>query len=164
MTEQAATWFEHSAHRLDIMAHLKESQYAGQSLFTHWCWLSGDTNPTNWRVYDEEEWVLTDWERFCTGHPAIDLGITMPGLGSMDMSLERNIAAQYVRRCSDLGDDLALSEIKLAHQIRLAKLWSAVEFLANAAQLSIEYSKTTIEHLIEFLPELLLRTVSSDHV
>jgi aminoglycoside phosphotransferase (APT) family kinase protein len=84
-------------------------------------WISGDPNPTNWGVRANREVVLFDWERFGRGHPALDLAITVPGLGG---------AADFeaVARAYERAGGTRVG----ARAIAVAKAWSVVEFLATA--------------------------------
>jgi aminoglycoside phosphotransferase (APT) family kinase protein len=84
-------------------------------------------------VDDRSSVVLFDWERISCGSPAIDLSIIMPGLGTPDNSLELSIAKKYLKMWSSAGLDFPISERKLLWQIKLAKIWSVVEFLDNTA-------------------------------
>ncbi len=84
--------------------------------------ISGDPNPANWGLRDDGTLVLFDWERFTLGTPALDLAITVPGLG--DPGAYRVAAACYA------GDAAATA---LAREIAVAKVWSVVEFLAGCA-------------------------------
>lgn len=58
--------------------------------------------------------------------------ITMPGLGSSDNSLEKLLAQRYLHLWSQASIEFPLSETELVQQIKLAKLWSVVEFLYNS--------------------------------
>ena len=80
--------------------------------------ISGDANPLNWRLDVDGRPVLLDWERIGLGHPAIDLGILMPGLSSRGEAA--SMAAAY-------GDGVT------ADQLLGAKAWSVVELAAEAA-------------------------------
>lgn len=112
---------------------LIKAQEDSQQLFKPYCWISADTNPTNWGVRKDGSVVLFDWERICCGSPAIDLSIIMPGLGTPDNSLELSIAKKYLKMWSSAGLDFPISEWELLWQIKLAKIWSVVEFLDNNA-------------------------------
>jgi hypothetical protein len=98
---------------------------AAQPLFAPRCPLSGDPNPANWGLRDEGSLVLYDWERFCRGTPALDLAITVPGLGNM--ADYRRVAESYS------ADDAQEKKEQLGREIALAKVWSVVEFLAHNA-------------------------------
>lgn len=103
----------------DLWTRLEAIQHAAQSLFEPCCLVSADPNPANWGLRDDGAPVLFDWERCTIAHPAIDLGITVPGLGSARDFVA--VARAYA------GDD------RLAPDIAHAKLWSVVEFLAGYA-------------------------------
>ena len=57
--------------------------------------ISGDPNPTNWSVREDGTVVLFDWERVGYGTPALDLAITVPGLGTPDDY--RRVVEGYLR-------------------------------------------------------------------
>jgi hypothetical protein len=111
-----------------LAATLDAMQRAAQPLFAPCCPLSGDPNPANWGLRDDGGVVLYDWERFCRGTPALDLAITVPGLGDMDAF--RRVAAGYLAPSPHAPPD---DTERLAREIALAKVWSVVEFLANNA-------------------------------
>ena len=118
-----------------LQALLYKAQEESKQLFKPYCWISGDSNPTNWGVREDGTVVLFDWERITYGSPAIDLAIIMSGLGSPDDSLELSISKKYIALWSSAGIDFPLTERDLFQQIKLAKIWSVVEFLANNADL-----------------------------
>ena len=78
--------------------------------------ISADTNALNWRVDHAGRPVLLDWERIGLGHPAVDLGISLPGLPS-PAEAEQMVAAY--------GGDVDPSDLLVA------KAWSLVEFAAQ---------------------------------
>ncbi|MBZ2175781.1 aminoglycoside phosphotransferase family protein [Schnuerera sp. xch1] len=117
--------------RNQVQSLLFEVQEESQQLFIPYCWINADTNPTNWGIRKDGSVVLFDWERISCSSPAIDLSITMPGLGTMDDSLELLIAKKYLKMWAKASLDFPFSEQKLLRQIKLAKLWSVVEFLNN---------------------------------
>ncbi|MFD1675704.1 phosphotransferase family protein [Alicyclobacillus fodiniaquatilis] len=155
MTQRAHTWFN-GAEQQDKLHHmLANAKDQAQILFAPHCCLSGDPNPTNWRVRDDGSLVLLDWERFCLGHPAIDLAITMPTM-RQDLSQETELATNYRRLWQDVyQDDVLPTEGELAFQIHLAKIWTVVEFLANAAHEPEQYPKETIAYIVRELPDIL---------
>jgi thiamine kinase-like enzyme len=81
--------------------------------------ISGDPNPVNWGVLENGETVLFDWDRFGLGTPALDLAITVPGLGSREEYA--NVAATYRGKPDD----------KLAREMALAKVWVIVDILGH---------------------------------
>lgn len=93
------------------------------------CCIFGDPNPTNWGIRRDGELVIYDFERIGYGHPAIDLAITMPGLGTEDGSLEHEMAERYLFYWEQDGFQAPFHLEKLASQIHLAKIWSAVDFV-----------------------------------
>ncbi len=101
---------------------------AAQPLFASRCPLSGDPNPANWGLREDGRLVLYDWERYCRGTPALDLAISIPGLGDMDAF--RQVAARYV---AVMSGSALVEQGALARQIAHAKVWSVIEFLGNNA-------------------------------
>lgn len=91
LTRRACEWFD-ATERNKVENHLTTLQREAQVLFQSICCISADPNTTNWRMRDNEDLILIDWERFSYGHPAVDLAITMPGLGSKDGTLVGKIA------------------------------------------------------------------------
>lgn len=112
-------------------------------LFMPLCCLSGDPNPTNWAMRENGDLVLFDFEQIGYGHPAIDLAITMPGFGSVDGSLEKEIAQRYLSLWEKKGVDFPNTAAELEKQIVLAKLWISLDFLAN-------HYKTLNENVIAY--------------
>lgn len=113
--------------RRDALAHRFEAMRAAAGhLFRPVCAVHGDPNATNWRLGADGLPVLIDWERAGYAHPAVDLGIFLPGLP--DPTAAQALAAAYL----DLRPDLARGRWRhLAGSILLAKAWSCVEFLYN---------------------------------
>jgi hypothetical protein len=154
MTDRVFAWFARSTEADLILGRLRRGQALWQRMnFT--CCISADPNPTNWRVRDDGTLVLVDWERFGYGTPAIDLAILMPGFGSQDGSLERWLAEAYVQCWHEAEGFAPMSPEVLQAQIRLAKLWSVIEFIAGAATNSESYPKDTVQHIVENLPSAL---------
>lgn len=89
-----------------------------QYLFQPSVVVSADPNPLNWRIDTAGRPVLLDWERVTLAHPAVDLGILMPGLG--DPVTASRIADLY-QGASVTGAD-----------VLRAKAWSIVEFAGTA--------------------------------
>jgi len=122
MTAGAASYFpepikEKLQHLLDQM------RIKAVHLLEPLCWISGDPNPTNWGLRLNDQAILFDWERFGRGHPALDLAITIPGLGR-EADFHR-VAAEYLK--GRLGDNEGV--MQLSRDIALAKTWTVVEFL-----------------------------------
>jgi aminoglycoside phosphotransferase (APT) family kinase protein len=115
-------------------------------LFVPECAISGDPNPGNWRMREDGSLVLLDWERFGAGTPALDLAITVPGLGS---PAEYAVCAAVYLGASGEGME------RLARRIAVAKVWSVIEFLAHMS------GRTDVPHreaLIRDVPEWILAT------
>lgn len=155
LTNQACEWFGNKAERSEVTCRLTEVQQQAQLLFEPICCLSGDPNPTNWRVRDNGELVLIDWERFCHGHPAIDLAITMPNLGSKDGEMESRIADLYIAAWEKHTGCIPVEMNNMDFFIRLGKLWSVVEFLANAKLRPEQYPEATISFIVREIPGFL---------
>jgi Phosphotransferase enzyme family len=122
-----------------------------KDLFTPFCCISGDPNPTNWGVRDNGELVLFDFERIGYGNPAIDLAITMPGFGSEDGALEYEIAKKYISHWKSNTITYPFSVNELTKQIQLAKVWSALDYLAN------NHKTMNQQNLVSFLQQLMNR-------
>ena len=111
-------------HRINFpLTMLLSLQGEMEEILSPKCFCHGDPNPTNWRIRNDGSLVLVDWERVCLAHPALDLAITMPWLGSDDGSLESRIAEMY----NHLGGNSVVS----ARQIELAKIWTVIEYLCD---------------------------------
>lgn len=118
MTDAALAWLGSSSDAL-LRPILTELQAAAQPLFAPTYLISGDPNPNNWGLRADGSLVLFDWERFSRATPALDLAITVPGLGEPEgMQL---VAARY------LGTHDAAAVAALVREITVAKAWTAVE-------------------------------------
>lgn len=114
-----------------LHAQLARFQALSQSLFGVERWISGDPNPANWGLRADGSIVLFDWERLGRGAPALDLAISVPGLGqAADFQA---VAAGYLAHEPALTQpDQPMIE-RLAREIAIAKTWNVVEFLSMAA-------------------------------
>jgi len=99
---------------------LRRCQLESARLFAEAGLISGDSNTGNWGQRENGEFVLFDWERFSTGHPAIDLAPLIKGMGSPDEY--QRLAARYCR-FNPLPDH------DLARHIALAKAWIVSEVI-----------------------------------
>lgn len=111
----------------EALGHLRrEAEQMG--LFEPRSPISGDPNPLNWGLHSDGRPVLYDWARYGLGHPALDLAITVPGLGQAEEF--KTVARGYLAAGgpTDLGVD------RLARAITIAKAWVLVEFLAGPAR------------------------------
>lgn len=133
MTEATMDWFARSVDATNLRGLLQEARLRFEEVPKEDCCISGDTNPTNWRMREDGELVLLDWERFGYGTPAIDLAVLIPGNGRTDASLEQALAQQYLRHWHKSDLDFAYDEETLVKQILLAKLFTMVEFVAKAS-------------------------------
>lgn len=122
-TRRALRWLPAMS---DLVARLDGLRREAAPLFEPVAAISADPNPTNWRLRANGDLVLLDWERVGRGHPAIDLAISVPGLGS-GTDFERVIAG-YERP----GGRVTPGEPLTPRLLRLAKLWTAIELLADS--------------------------------
>lgn len=99
---------------------LRRCQRESDRLFAEAGLISGDSNAGNWGQRENGEHVLFDWERFSTGHPAIDLAPLIKGMGSPDEY--QHLAMRYCRFNP-------LSDHDLARHIALAKAWIVSEVI-----------------------------------
>lgn len=136
----------------DIMPALYWMREQCTQIFEPLCWISGDPNPTNWGLRTDGTIVLFDWERAGYGHPAIDLAITMPGLGTSDGSLESLISEKYLAMWISTSTEPPFTLKELTTQIKMAKMWSTVEFLADNAEL---LDSQTLNTFVQKLPKIL---------
>lgn len=128
-----------------LAATLDRLRVAAQPLFRPDGWISGDPNPMNWGIRPDGTAVLFDWERFGRGTPAIDLAITIAGLGTPDdyRTLARRVSAHY----PDTG-----STEELAQDIALAKCWTVVELFAGAVSGDANVPARTMTYLRNTVP------------
>ena len=138
-----------------IWSLLSELQKASQQLFKPYCWINADTNPTNWGIRKDGSIVLFDWERISCGSPAIDLAITIPGLETSDNSTEKVIVERYLSLWTNSPLDFPLNKQLLFEQLKLAKIWSAIEFLGSdsaavESKMLSKISNQLIEKIHEF--------------
>src|SRR5262249_24882684 len=112
MTSAFFRWASHVDRAL-----LERLRARAQALFEPRVWISGDPNPTNWGLHSNGRLALFDWERFGRGTPALDLAITVPGLGA------REDFARVTR---------AYGVSEMAESNALAKAWTLVEFVSQA--------------------------------
>lgn len=116
-----------------LLAGLREDN---QALFAPTCPIHGDPNPANWGLRFDGSLVLYDWERLTLGTPALDLAITVPGLG--DDAAYRRVAAAYLGAGDPAPHPPGPAALDaLARAIAAAKLWSVVEFLGGVATAAI---------------------------
>lgn len=112
----------------------------------------GDPNPTNWLVAadgPESPLVLVDWARPGRAHPAVDVAIALPGLPTYERAAEAT--QQYLAARPDFREPDGRAWTRW---ILLAKLWSAVEFLAMATRGELSQdARGAVAFLRENLPE-----------
>lgn len=143
MTDAALMALGNATPALDITLRVLRDRT--QHLFAPRSWISGDPNPTNWGTRDDGSAVLFDWERFGRGAPAIDLAITIAGLGNP--TAYRALASRACHIDSGYGpvDDLA-------RDIALAKCWTAVELLAGVTRHEAQVPASTLTFLRQRFP------------
>lgn len=134
-----------------LEAPLIEVQKQFKRIIKPYCWINGDTNPTNWGIREDGTVVLFDWERISVNNPVIDLSITMPGLGTSDNSLENTIANSYLKHWGK-SQYFSVSREELVKQIKIIKIWTAVEFLAYSWN---THNKETINWILRELEKKL---------
>jgi aminoglycoside phosphotransferase (APT) family kinase protein len=117
----------------DVSALLAGMRAQAEPLFAPVCPLSGDPNPANWGLRADGSLVLFDWERFCRGHPALDLAAIVPGLGTDEAFAA--VAGGYAAALDEVDSTTVrpLDVSRLAREIALAKAWNVVELLAGIA-------------------------------
>ncbi len=108
--------------------------------------ISGDPNPGNWGLRAGGEVVLFDWERYGRGAPALDLAITLPGLG--DAIAYRAVAEGYLAA----GGGAGTGPDRLARQVAVAKVWSVVEFVGSPAVAESERGRSIAADVVTALP------------
>lgn len=125
MTAAAAARFADPAIRRQL-GRLREE---AQPLFAPNHVISGDANAANWGVRDGEV-VLMDWERIGRGHPALDVGVTVPGLGTPADFEDTAHAYNEVVAALAAGQRAGPATRVTPRELALAKAWSLVEFMA----------------------------------
>lgn len=115
------------SHSHEIGHGIRAAEQESQAWLTGSTPVSGDPNPRNWGLRSNGELVLFDWERFGFATPAVDLAITVPGLGTRETF--HRLAEQYLQVSGS-----NLSPLILARGIALMKLWTAVEFVTSAQE------------------------------
>jgi aminoglycoside phosphotransferase (APT) family kinase protein len=154
MTNQALTSFSKS-EQTRLASLIQRLQHESQPLFHAQTWISGDPNVMNWGVRANGDTVLYDWERFGRGTPALDLAISIPGLG--DWTAFEQVANQYLRAAG--AQPSRQHYQRLVQAIAYAKVWNVIEFLSFAT--TGEITETTrIPSLAQQLPDW-IRMMSS---
>lgn len=137
---------------LNLKTEIEGLRIASKDIFAKLCCISGDPNPTNWGIRNNNQLVLFDWERIGYGSPAIDLAIIIPGLGTVDKSLETSIANTYINFWKATSVSFPYSVSELTHQITIAKIWSVIDFVVNNAD---TLEKQTLELIVKQLSDKL---------
>lgn len=110
--------------------------------------ISGDPNPRNWGLRADATPALFDWERIGFGHPAVDVGITLPGLPTPEDATA--VATAYLKVAGPEAAVALTGPAELARGLRLIKVWTAVELLADSRRGS--GIRVTADWLIAHLP------------
>ncbi len=141
----------------DLAAGLKSRldpfRRESQQLFRPLCSISGDPNPTNWGMRRDRTLVLYDWERFGTGTPALDLAVTVPGLGNPGVYAA--VARTYCHAWAEHGTAPPWTADRLACYVGVAKVWNAVEFLAIHADRDGVATRRVVDHVLPAVPDWL---------
>lgn len=118
------------------------------TLFDRQCVISGDPNPTNWGLRADGTLALFDWERVGYGIPAIDLAITVPGLGATEEY--RRVAQAYLCNLPEAAPE----EVEhLAHAVAIAKVWTVIEYVTTPAESEKHLDRITV--LLDSVPSWL---------
>lgn len=147
MTRKALTYLP-SDHAIWMLPRLELLRHKYEHLFLPDCYISGDPNPTNWGISEDGKLMLYDWERFGLGKPALDLAITIAGLGNM--TTFREVAASY----NKINAHSAVES--LARDIATAKVWSLIEFLNHLKDGKLREADF-IHEVIDTFPRWLMR-------
>ena len=144
MTDRALSLFPERI-AADLRPLLSSMQEGSSHLFAPLCSISGDPNPSNWGLREDASPVLFDWERFGAGTPALDLAITVPGLGDEDD--RRAVASTYL----DGWPGAPFPIDRLTRDMALAKAWTVVELLSGYAEGQVR-AASVIGRLLEVFP------------
>lgn len=128
LTEKALACFSDDLAR-QFRPVFADLRHQAQALFQPEVYISGDPNLANWGARQVGTLILFDWERFTRGTPAIDLAITVAGLGNQEQFSKT--AQVYLDERRKLGCDYEISAENLAESMVLAKLLIVIEFLSN---------------------------------
>lgn len=129
-----------------------------QGLFEPECWISGDPNPLNWGLRADGTPVLFDWELFGPGAAAIDLAVSVPGLG--DQRAFVLTAAAYTAAIRALTGE-APAEGTLPRRIAVAKVAGVVQLLHAGATGSANISPDVLSWLSNAVPAWVIEVCSN---
>ena len=116
------------------------------------CFVHGDPNRTNWAVRDHGALVAFDWERHGFATPALDLAITVAGLGTRRGYEE---LARVYRADGSRADPC------LSRDIAAAKVWVLAQFLGDIASGAAQPFAGVVDWLTTEVPRWLLTEVAS---
>lgn len=137
--------------RARLKLPVRQLQEQAQFLFEPRCLISGDPNPANWGLRQDGSLALFDWERLSYGTPALDLAITVPGLGSPQIF--RQVARVYATQVLHLSREKTPEPATFAYAIALAKVWNVLEFFSMYAREQVK-DAPTLERFFQPLIEL----------
>ena len=149
ITNGALTCFPASA-REELAPLLRAIQHEAQRLTQPWCYISGDPSAPNWGLRADGSLVLFDWEICRPGIPAMDLGITVAGLGDGDKYA--SAAAAYLGVWAGWGESLPWTRAELARDMAIAKAETVIHLLNAHAITSARVPEQTIAWLIDSVP------------
>jgi Ser/Thr protein kinase RdoA (MazF antagonist) len=136
--------------REELTPPVRDLQHEAQRLTQPWCYISGDPSAPNWGLRADGSLVLFDWEICRPGIPAMDLGITVSGLGSPDKY--RAAATAYLDVWASWGEPLPWTHTELARDIALAKAETVIHLLSVHATNAARVPEQTIAWLVETVP------------
>lgn len=101
--------------------------------------------------------MLYDWERFGRGTPALDLAISIPGLG--DNASYARLAQSYAEEWREAIGTRPSPFRELSRDIGIAKVWSVVEFLSLHASDAANIPDQMIDRLVGIVPQWVRSTI-----
>ncbi len=163
MTELALDWFARSTGAGEIRAQLIEAQHAFAALPPRDCCISGDPNPTNWRVRDDGTLVFVRIGR------SLDMELRRSTSPSQYPDLEqmtdlRNpcVAAKYLELWNETGNLFPYDQPTVVRWIQVAKLFTLVDVIATASRSPDAHSMKTVQCIVQHLPERLRQLTTAD--
>jgi hypothetical protein len=139
--------------REELAPLVRELQHEAKRLSEPWCYISGDPSAPNWGLRADGSLVLFDWEICRPGIPAMDLGITVAGLGNHDKYAAAAVA--YLDVWASWGEPLPWTHAELARDIALAKAETVIHLLCAHATDSARIPEQTIAWLVGAVPNWL---------
>jgi aminoglycoside phosphotransferase (APT) family kinase protein len=149
LTDAALSCFP-APTRHELTPLVRALQHEAQRLSQPWCFISGDPSAPNWGLRANGSLVLFDWELCRPGIPAMDLGITVPGLG--DRQQFEAAARAYHDVWAGWGEPLPWTRVELASDATLAKAETVFHLLSAHATNAARVPEQTIAWLVETVP------------